>query len=118
MSFMGPFTNFQARTNEDQSPKLNSLPLNSADYNSYLHDKIYYNAKNAYESNPTPENQKIQMNKIHKADDVFINEMNRDTQEPMAKIAGDLIRGKKILESTVLPTKTLSGFGSDPILAL
>ena len=54
------------------------------------------------------------MNKIYKADEVFINEMKNDTQEPMAKIAGNFIRGKQILEKTGLPTKKFSGMGSDP----
>ena len=41
------------------------------------------------------------MQKVWKADDEFIDEMNQDTDEPMAPIAGKLIQLKKTGEQLV-----------------
>ena len=50
-----------------------------------------------------------------KADEKFINEMSHDHEEPMAPIAGKLIKTIKFLEKTGAPsTKTFEGFGKDP----
>lgn len=69
--------------------------------------------------NLTPENKKKQMNNVWKADDEFVNEMNADEEEPMAKPAGLLIGSKEGLEKAgILSTKTFSGFGADPCLKL
>ena len=62
--------------------------------------------------NPTPENRKQQLRNVWKADDKFINEMNNDNEEPMAKVAGKLIQTKKFLEqNNLLDTKNFEGFG-------
>ena len=45
MSFMGPGTRLDLRLNPDGTPKADSLPINKSDYESYLHDLSYYNAK-------------------------------------------------------------------------
>ena len=109
---MGPGTRLDLRLNPDGTPKSDSIPINNADYASYIHDLSFYNAKKDYLSNPTPENKKQQMQKIWKADDKFINEMEHDKNEPMAPLAGQLIKTKKYLEqATVLPTQEFSGIG-------
>jgi len=95
MQFMGPQTNLSQRLNPDGSPKADSQPINKSDYNSYLHDLAYDRAKKDYLKNPTPENRKVQLNKVWDADNKFINEMNQDNEEPMAPIAGKLIATKK-----------------------
>ena len=80
-----------------------------------IHDIEYKKAKYNYFKNPPPENRKKQLNNVWKADDKFINEMERDHEEPMAPIAGKLIKTKKFLEKTgALSTKTFEGFGKDP----
>ena len=99
MSFMGPNTALSRRLNPDETPKESSQCVNSADYNSYLHDLNYKHIKDDYLKNPTPENKKQQMKRIWKADDQFINAMNADTQEPMAPIAGKLIQLKETGEN-------------------
>ena len=110
MSFMGPNSDLSRRLNPDETPKQDSQCVNSADYNSYLHDLQYKHIKNDYLKNPTPENKKQQMKRIWKADDQFINAMDQDTEEPMAPIAGKLIQIKETGEKLGLPT-TFSGFG-------
>ena len=95
MNFMGPNTRLDLRLNADGTPKPDSIPINNADFASYVHDLSYYNAKKDYEKKPTPENRKIQLNKVWKADDKFINEMKYDTEEPMAAVAGALKQRKK-----------------------
>ena len=94
MNFMGPHTNLNERLNEDLTPKTNSIPLNTSDFNSMIHDIQYKKAKYNYLKNPTPENRKQQLRNVQKADDKFINEMNNDNKEPMAKVAGKLIQTK------------------------
>ena len=110
MSFMGPNSDLSRRLNPDETPKQDSQCVNSADYNSYLHDLQYKHIKDDYLKNPTPENKKQQMKRIWKADDQFINAMDQDTEEPMAPIAGKLIQIKETGEKLGLPT-TFSGFG-------
>ena len=94
-NFMGPHTRLDLRLKSDGTPKDDSKPINNADYQSYKHDLSYDNAKKSYIQNPTQENKNIQLGKVWKADDIFINEMNRDIQEPMSKIADKLIQTKK-----------------------
>ena len=79
-----------------------------------IHDIEYKKAKDNYLKNPTPENRKKQLNNVWKADDKFINEMERDHDEPMAPIAGKLIKTKKSRKTGALSTKTFEGFGKDP----
>ena len=79
-SYMGPGTRLDIRLNSDGTPKNDSLPINNADYESYKHDIAYDNAKKAYNQNPTQQNKKIQMSKIHRADDIFINKMENPSQ--------------------------------------
>ena len=111
---MGPHTDLSKRLNPDGSPKADSQPINKSDYNSYLHDLAYDRAKKDYLKNPTPENRKVQLNKVWDADNKFINEMNQDNEEPMAPIAGKLIATKKTLEQVgVLPTTVFEGFGKE-----
>ena len=100
MNWMGPFTSIASRTNPDLSYKSDSIPINNSDLASYNHDIAYFKAKQNYEQTPTTENKKIQMKKVYIADNVFINKMENDRQEPMAKIAGKLIQGKEFLEKT------------------
>ena len=59
------------------------------------------------------------------ADQKFIDAMDRDTEEPMAKIAGKLIQAKRFAErdAKILPTTVFEGFGekeevSDPTARL
>ena len=94
MQFMGPHTNLDGILNDDLTPKSNSLPIYKSDYSSMIHDIEYKKAKDNYFKNPTPENRKKQLNNVWKADDKFINEMERDHEEPMAPIAGKLIKTK------------------------
>ena len=67
---------------------------------------------------PTPEDRDIQLQKVWKADDKFLNAMKQEAnQEPMAKYAGALIQTKNIPEKDlkVLPTTVFEGFGTkDP----
>ena len=123
MNFMGPHTNLNERLNENLTPKYNSMPLNKSDYNSMIHDIEYKKAKDNYLKNPTPENRKQQLRNAWNADDKFINEMNNDNEEPMAKVAGKLIQTKKFLEqNNLLDTKNFEEFGKkkhiDPALRL
>ena len=121
MNWMGPGTDIQARTNQDLTPKFNSMPLRKSDLASYSHDISYYKAKKAYDANPTPENRHKQMQKVWEADDKFIEEMKQDPDEPMAPIAGRLIKTKESLEKAhMLPTTVFEGFGekSDPTARL
>ena len=112
--FMGPGTDLTRRLNPDETPKMDSQPVNKADYESYKHDLAYKHAKDEYLKNPTPENKKIQMKKVWKADDEFIDEMNNDNEEPMAPIAGKLIQLKQTGEKLgVLPTTKFTGFGTE-----
>ena len=91
------------------------MPINKSDYNSMIHDIEYKNAKNKYLKNSTPENRKKQLNNVWKADDKFINEMEHDHEEPMAPIAGKLIKTRNFRKKTgALSTKTFEGFGKDP----
>ena len=92
MNFMGPHTNLNERLNKDLTPKPNSIPRNTSDFNSMIHDIEYKNAKDNYLKNPTPENRKQQLRNAWKAGDIFINEMNNDNEEPMAKVAGKPIQ--------------------------
>ena len=125
MSFMGPGTRLDLRLNQNETPKANSQPLNSADFHSFQHDLAYKHAKDDYMRNPTPENKRKQINKVWRADDKFINDMNHDYEEPMAPIAGKLIKAKRLGEQVgILPTTTFSGFGTseeeiiDPVAKL
>ena len=45
MNWMGPGTDIQARTNQDLTPKSNSMPIQKSDLASYSHDISYYKAK-------------------------------------------------------------------------
>ena len=113
-SFMGPGTRLDMRLDANYVPKPDSQPINRADMVSYQHDVAYDRAKKNYLKNPTPENRKAQLNKVWEADDKFINEMNNDTEEPMAPIAGKLISTKKSLEQMgVLPSTVFEGFGNE-----
>ena len=100
VNFMGPHTNLNERLNDDFTPKNNSLPINKSDYNSMIHDIEYKKASDNYFKNPTPENRKKQLNNVWKADK-FINEMERDHEEPMAPIAGKLIKTKNFSKKQV-----------------
>ena len=113
MNFMGPHTRLDLRLNPDGTPKANSIPISKSDFESYKHDLAYDQAKKNYEANPTSENRKKQLKKVWNADETFINEMNHDTTEPMAPIAGKLIQTKRYLERDlkILPTKIFDGFG-------
>ena len=52
------------------------------------------------------------MKRIWQADDKFVREMQNDTHEPMAPIAGALIKTKEQLERSGLrSSKRFSGFG-------
>ena len=118
MSFMGPGTDLSRRLNQDETPKQDSLPVNNSDYQSYLHDLKYKHIKQDYLKNQTPENKKQQMKRIWQADDEFVDAMNKDTEgEPMAGIAGTLIKIKESSEKLGLPT-TFSGMGTDPVARL
>ena len=110
MNFMGPGTDLSRRLNPDETPKADSQFVNSSDFQSYKHDLAYKHAKDDYLKNPTPENKKKQMKRVWEADDKFIGAMNRDHEEPMAPIAGKLIRLKETAEKLGAPT-TFSGFG-------
>ena len=113
MNFMGPHTRLDLRLNANGTPKPDSQPINRADMASYQHDVSYDKAKRAYDKNPTPENRKRQLQKVWDADSKFIDEMDRDTEEPMAPVAGKLIRYKKNAEQMgILPTTTCEGFGT------
>ena len=71
------------------------------------------NVKDNYLKNPTPENRKQQLRNVWKADHKFINELNNDNEETMAKVARKLIQSKKFLEeNNLLDTKKFEGFGS------
>jgi len=114
MGYMGPGTRLDIRLDANEQPKPDSQPINHADFASYKHDLAYKHAYDNYVKNPTSENKKQQMQKVWKADDEFIDEMNQDTDEPMAPIAGKLIQLKKTGEQLgVLPTTKFSGFGLD-----
>jgi len=113
MSFCGPFTRLDLRLNPDGSPKPDSEPIDHADYESYLHDLAYDRIKKDYERNPTPENKKQQLKRIWQADDKFVREMQNDRHEPMAPIAGTLIKTKEQLEqSGLMSSMRFSGFGT------
>ena len=59
------------------------------------------------------------MKKVHEADDRFIEEMKQDPNEPMAPIAGQLIKTKESLEKAhILPSTVFEGFGNDPTARL
>ena len=94
MQFMGPKRNLSARLNENLTQQSDSIPINKSDFNSMIHDTEYKKAKDNYLKNPTPENRKHQLKNVWRADDKFINEMNNDNEEPMAKVAGKLIQKK------------------------
>ena len=70
-NWMGPFTSIKDRTNPDGTYKESSTPISKGDYESYIHDKTYYNAKEDYYKNPTPENRKTQLQIVWNADDKF-----------------------------------------------
>ena len=91
MNFMGPHTRLDLRLDKNEQPLPSSTPVNKSDYNSYIHDLKYKHAKEDYLKDPTPENKKRQMQKIWQADDNFIRDMNNDQEEPVAKVAGNLI---------------------------
>ena len=77
------------------------MPINKSDYSSMIHDIEYKKAKYNYLKNPTPENRKKLLNNVWKADDKFINEMEHDHEEPMAPIAGKLIKTKNFWKKQV-----------------
>ena len=105
------------RLNDDLTPKSDSQPINHADYASMQHDIAYMQAKDNYDKNPTKENRQRQLKKVWDADDQFIDEMKRDKEEPMAPIAGKLI--KNLEQAHLLSTKRFEGFGSsDPTARL
>ena len=114
-NWMGPFTSIKDRTNPDGTYKESSTPISKADYESYLHDKTYYKAKQDYDKNPTPENRNQQLQKVWTADDKFVNEMSKIKNERMAPLAGSLISTKKYLEKDfqALPTTIFEGFGAE-----
>ena len=114
MNWMGPGTSTKDRTNTDLTPKQNSLPIRNSDLASYEHDISYYKAKQDCVANPISENRNVQLNRVWRADEKFINDMKQDPDEPMAKIASKLISTKRTLErSHILPTTVFEGFGAN-----
>ena len=112
MNWMGPGTSTKDRTNTDLTPKQNSLPIRNSDLASYEHDISYYKAKQDCDANPTSENRNVQLNRVWRADEKFINDMKQDPNEPMAAVASKLISSKRALKrSHLLPTKVFEGFG-------
>ena len=95
---MGPGTRLDLQLNPDGTPKPDSTPKPKSDYASYQHDIAYDRAKKAYEVDKTPGNRRRQLNKIWEADATFVEQMNNDTEEPLAPIAGKLIQTKEQLE--------------------
>ena len=63
-NWMGPNTSMENRLNTDETYKETSKPISKGDYDSYIHDKIYYKAKQDYDKNPTPENRNNQLQKV------------------------------------------------------
>ena len=113
-NWMGPFTSIKDRTNPDGTYKEDSKPISKGDYESYLHDKTYYKAKQDYDKNPTPENRNQQLQKVWNVDDKFVNAMNNITNEKMAPLAGSLISTKQNLEKMgILPSTVFEGFGAE-----
>ena len=93
---MGPHTRLDLRLDKNEQPLPSSIPLNSSDFNSYIHDLKYKHAKEDYLKDPTPENKKRQMQKVWNADDNFIIDMNNDHEEPMAKVEVNLFKQKRL----------------------
>ena len=58
INFMGPHTRLDLRLDKNEQPLPSSIPLNSSDYNSYIHDLKYKHAKEDYLKDATPENKK------------------------------------------------------------
>ena len=114
MSFMGPHSDLSRRLDTNEQPLPDSQFVNESDRQSYIHDLAYKHAKDDYMKNPTPQNHKVQMQKVWNADEKFINAMDHDNEEPMAKVAGKLIQLKRAGEKVgVLPSSTFSGFGTE-----
>ena len=117
-NFAGPFTNLSKRIDRiSHLPKEHSQPINSIDAAALRHDLQYENIGNDYFKNPTPENKKRQLKRIHDEDDIFINDVKRNRAEDpkVADIASNLIRLKKLGEQTgLLDSRKFSGFGKKP----
>ena len=111
--YVGPGTRLDIRLDEHMHSKAGQEPLNALYETAYNHDVAYLKAGNAYRANPTPENKKIQMHKVWKADDAFVHDAKAQTDDKvMGKIAAGLIRAKELGEKThLLDTKKFSGFG-------
>jgi hypothetical protein len=116
--FLGPHTNLTKRLDSiTHKPKPEFQPINSIDTAAMRHDLQYDQIADDYRRNPTPQNKKHQIKRIHDEDDIFIDKVkrHRDDDPRIADLASAAISAKKLCEKLgVLDTLKYSGFGKKP----
>ena len=119
-----PGTNLTKRIDRNtRLPKPQYAPKNGIDAAALRHDLQYEQIASDYHKNPTPENKKRQMKRIHDEDDIFITDVKRNRSEDplVATAAANLIWAKKKGEQLgILPTSKFSipGSGMKPRINL
>ena len=120
-NFAGPGTNLARRLDRiTRTPRARFAPINSIDQAGLRHDLQYEQIAEDYYRNPTPENKKRQLKRVHNEDDIFIDTVKRHRLEDprVADLAAAAITGKKWLEK--IPyfgnkfSRKYSGFGNKP----
>lgn len=120
-AYVGPGTDLKERLNPRTGlPKREYQPINSIDAAALRHDVQYGQIASDYQKNPTSENKRKQLKRIHEEDDIFIDTVKRHRAEDpkVADLAVKMIKAKKFIENVPVLgnqfSKKYSGFGMKP----
>jgi len=118
-NFVGPSSRLDIRLNPDETPKTDSMPLNSLDRAAYKHDLAYKHELDGFKKD---HNKAKHIKNVWNADREFINESKNQTDDTIiGNLSSKLIETKMNLEENgLLPTETFEGFGEnvDPTFRL
>ena len=94
-NYLGPFPRLDIRLNENMQPKKGEEPVNDLDKIALKHDIAYKQIQDEYKHE---HNKQKALNRVHKADDEFIDEAKHSTVQPLGNISAKIIQANKLGE--------------------
>jgi len=109
-NYLGPGTRLDIRLDDSSKPKKGEEPINNLDTTALKHDITYKQIQDEYKRD---KNKQKALNKIHRADEEFIEEAKHSNVQPLGNVSANIIKAKELGEKTgVLNTSTFSGLGA------
>ena len=94
-SYLGPGSRLDIRLDENLKPKKGEEPINNLDETALKHDIAYKQIQDEYKRD---KNKQKALNKIHRADEEFIEEPKNSSVQPLGNISANIIKAKELGE--------------------